>query len=145
MSNAIDLAVARIQDLAQGMTGITIKSAPDYPIENADPLPMVVTYVSGGNFQATNATLLHNFPTISAEFHFSRVNLKQATQQVNAVAFEFPRWLAGDPTLNSTVTSIVFGEDNTLPYAVRPFDFGKVQTQMLVFTIPVKILTSPLT
>ena len=144
MTNAIDNAISRIGDLAQAMTGTTIKSAPDYPIENVDPLPMCVAYVSGGNFQATNASMLLNFPNISCEFHFSRVNIKQAYQQINAVVYEFPQRLAKDPTLNSTITTIVFGENGTLPYIVRPFDFGKVQTQMLMFTIPIKILESPI-
>ena len=142
MSDLSD-AVARIQDLAQSLTGITIKSAPDYPIENVDPLPMVISYVGSGNFHAVNATTLKNFPVIHTEFHFSRVNLKQMAQQMTAVAFEFPKLLAGDPTLNSKVTTIVMDVGSPVPYESRPFEWGSVVTQMMLFAIPVKLLQAP--
>lgn len=150
--SSIDDAIARIQDIALALTGVAIKSAPDYPIESLDPLPMVSTYLSGGEFQFTNATLHHNFPSIAVEFHFSRLNLKQAYQQINSVAIEFPQRLAGDPTLNNTVTTIVSGRDNRIPYTVRPFTWREQSTtqsplitQMLMFTIPVKLLKDPTT
>jgi len=142
--NSLDNAIARIQDIALALTSVSVRSAPDYPIEDASALPMAISYLSGGNFQATNASLHHNFPIIAVEYHFSRVKLSQAYQQINAVALEFPQKLAGDPTLNGTVTTIVFGAESLINYIVRPFDFGKVQTQMLLFSIPIKLLRTPL-
>lgn len=143
MTNAIDNAVERLQDFALGMTGITIKSAPDYPIENADPLPMCVAYGASGNFYSVNASTLLNFPNIIVEFHFSRVNLKQMAQQINAVIFEYPKRIANDPTLDGSVDTVVMTQGQPLEYTSRPFAFGSVQTQMLQFTVPVKLLQAP--
>lgn len=143
MTNAIDNATARIQDLVATMTGITIKSAPDYPIENLDPLPMCIAFAGGGQFHAVNKTTLLNFPVINVEFHFSRVNLKQMQQQMNAVAFEFPKLLAGDPTLNGTVQTIVMPQDAPIQYDSKPFEWATVTTQMMLFAIPVKLLQAP--
>lgn len=145
MANAIDNAIARIQDIALAMTGITLKSAPDYPIEAPDPLPFGAAYLTGGEFRVTNATMHHNFPNIRVEFHFSRVNLKQAYQQINAVALEFPKRIAGDPTLNNTITTVLAGIEHPIPYEVRPFEWGQIATQMLAFTIPLKTLQAPQT
>lgn len=145
MTNAIDNAIARIQDIALAMTSVSIKSAPDYAIENADPCPFSVAWVGSGTFRATNATQMHNFPAINVEFHFSRINLKQTYQQINAVVYEFSSRLAADPTLNGTVMTIVFGQDAEIAYTVRPMEWGKVTTQMLMFTVPVKILQTPQT
>ena len=63
--NSIDNAIARLQDLAAACTSLTIKSAPDYPIENADPFPFSAAYISSGEFKATNANTTHLFPVIS--------------------------------------------------------------------------------
>jgi len=150
MTTAIDSAIARLQDISQALTGITIKSAPDYPIENVDPLPMSVAYVSAGRFEALNATTTLLFPTVNVEFHFSRLNLKQAYQQINAVVFEYAQRLAGDPKLNGTVDTIFTNDDGSIPFTVRPFNWGKPAgsnvdffTQMLLFEIPIKIMTTP--
>src|SRR3990167_11423168 len=98
MPNAIDNAIARLQNIAAACTSVTFKSAPDYPVDNVEPFPCSVCYIGGGQFVLTNATIHHNFPTINLELHFSRVNLKQAYQQIDAIALEFPKRLAGDPT-----------------------------------------------
>lgn len=139
----IDNAIARLQDLVQEITGLTIKSAPDYPIENADPFPMSVAYLSSGEVEFRNANLTRIFPVISLEIHFSRVNLKNTYQNINAVALELPRRLAKDPTLNGTVATIVSTAENRIAWTVAPFDFGKVMSQMLKFDIPVKTLQTP--
>jgi len=143
MTNTIDNAIARVQELALSMTSVTIKSAPEYAIENADPLPFWVAWVSSGYFYNVNPTQLLNFPSIDVEFHFSRVNLKQTYQQINSVIYEFVKVISGDPTLNGTVETIVFGRDNPLMYTVRPFEWNKITTQMLLFTVPVKIKQTP--
>jgi hypothetical protein len=151
MTNAIDDAVFRIQALALGMTEITVKSAPDYPIESVDPLPMVVSYVGGGQAHLSNATMLHNFPEIQVEFHLSRINLNLMSKQINAIVNEFPRRLAGDPTLNGKVKTVVMTPDNPLTYSMRPFVWGlegdrnRVLTMMVLFVVPIKLLPAPLT
>ncbi len=100
---SIDTAIARLQDLVQECTTVTIKSAPDYPIENADPFPMSIAYISGVSAYAMNATTTPIFPVITLEIHFSRVNLKDVYTKLNAIALELPKRIAGDPTLNGTV------------------------------------------
>lgn len=147
--SAIDNAIARVQDIVQACTTVTFKSAPDYPVENIEPFPCSICYIEGGTFHLTNKTVHHNFPTLALELHFSRVNLKQAYQQINAIAIEFPRRLAGDPTLNSTITTIVSTPDSPVAYEVRPFFWTpqgvqpQVVTMMLKFTIPIKTLQAP--
>lgn len=145
--SSIDNAIARIQAIALEMTDVQIKSAPDYPIETIDPLPMATSYLNSGTLYFVNSTLQKNFPTINVEFHFSRLNLRQANEQVNAVAIEFPQRLAGDPTLNGTVITIVGGADSDIPYTVNQyFPWGQppnIYSVMLKFDIPIKLLKSP--
>jgi hypothetical protein len=145
MANAIDNAVVRVQDIVLQMSSITIKSAPDYPIENADPCPFVATYAGSGEFYAGNGTMLKNFPVLNVEFHFSRVNIKQMQQQINAVAYEFPRRIAGDPTLNGTVETVVMTEERRIPYTVAPFEWANTATQRLLFQLPLKLKLSDMT
>lgn len=144
MANSVDDAIARLQDIVQSSSDVTFKSYPDYPIENADPFPMSIAYVADGNFTFTNASIHHNFVQIRLELHFSRVNLKNTYQQINATVLELPRRLAADPTLNGTVETIVATRDNPIAYTVRPFEWGKVQSELLQFVIPVKLLKSPI-
>ena len=149
-ANALDNAIARLQDISQAMTSVTIKSAPDYPLENEEPLPMSVAYLASGSFEAVNISTIKFLPRVNVEFHFSRVNLKQAYQQINAVALEFSQRLQGDPTLNAMVDTIYGTGDDTIPFTVRPFvwrertaTMSAFATQMLLFEITLKILESP--
>jgi len=139
----IDNAIARLQDLVQECTGVTIKSAPDYPIENADPFPFSAAYLSAGNFRFTNASMTHIFPTLTLEIHFSRINIKNTYQNINAIALELPRRLAKDPTLNGTVSTIVATQDQPISWEVAPFEYGSIKSQVLKFEIPFKTLQTP--
>jgi hypothetical protein len=148
---SVDSAIARLQDISQALTGVTIKSAPDYPIENEEPLPMSVAYLSGGSYEAVNKTTIKYLPKVNVEFHFSRINLKQAYQQINSVALEFSQRLQGDPTLNTTVQTIYGAGDDSIPFSVRPFIWREstkttsaFATQMLLFEITLKTLESPI-
>ncbi len=62
MANAIDNAIARLQNIAAACTTVTFKSAKDYPVDNVEPFPLSVCYISGGQFMLTNKTIHHNFP-----------------------------------------------------------------------------------
>ena len=140
----IDLVVTAIQDLVSNCTTISIKSAPDYPIENADPFPMSIVYVSGVSAYATNSTTTTILPTITLEIHLSRVNLKNTYIKLNALAVEIPKRLAGDPTLNGMVDTIVMTQGEPLVGVVSPFDWGSVKSEMLRFTIRFKALDTPI-
>jgi hypothetical protein len=151
MTNYLDDAIARLQDIALALTGVTIKSAPDYPIENEEPLPMSVAYFSSGSVDAMNSTTTKLIDKVNVEFHFSRLNLKQAYQQINTVRVEFARRLHGDPTLNGTVDTIFVNGEGDIPCTVRPFiwrertaTMSAFATQMLMFEITIKQLESPL-
>ena len=142
---SIDLAVSALQDLSLACTSVAIKSAPDYPIENADPFPFSVAYFSNGTFYAVNSDTLSFFPVMVIEFHFSRVNLKRAYQNINSIALEFARKLAGNPTLNSTVATIKMTQSEPIRFTVSPFKWGNIDSEMLKFEIPVKTLETPST
>jgi hypothetical protein len=144
MANAIDNAAARIQDIVLQMSSITIKSAPDYPVENADPFPFVATFAASGEFYG-GSVVLKNFPVLNVEFHFSRVNIKQMQQQINAVAYEFPRRIAGDPTLNGTVETVVMTEESRISYTSADAEWAGVKAKALVFQLPVKLKLSDMT
>lgn len=147
--SVIDNAITRLMNIAQACTTVTFKSAPDYPVENAEPFPCAIGYVNGGEFVLTNRTVHHNFPTLALECHFSRVNIKQAYQQINAIAIELPKRLAHDPTLDGSIDTIVATPDRPITYEVRPFLWTpqgvtpQVVSLMLKFTIPIKTLQAP--
>lgn len=144
MSGEVANAVARVQDIVDAITSVTFKSFPDFPVEHADAFPMSIAYMSGGKFIATNYTTTHLFPVIRAEFHFSRVNLKKAYQDIYNVAVEFSTRLAGDPTLNGTVNTIVSTDDQPLEWVCRPFEWGAVKSEAMIFEIPIKLLETPI-
>lgn len=157
MPNAIDNAITRMQNIAQALStltdvsggSVTIKSALDYPVENVEPFPCAICYVGGGQFMLTNASIHHNFPSLNVEFHFSRVNLRQAYLQIGQTVLEFPKRLAGDPTLDGSIDTILAGRDTPVTYTVRPYQWTPqgvtpiIMSQMLLFTIPIKTLQAP--
>jgi hypothetical protein len=145
MASEIDNAVARLADIVLSMSTIAIKSAPDYMVENVEPCPFAAIYASGARVYATNSTVLHNYITIAVEFHLSRINIKQMQQQANAIMYEFPRRLAGDPTLNGTVETILFSADNPIEATSGPFEWQQVSTHRILFPVPVKFRPAPLT
>lgn len=140
----IDNAIARLQDLVQACTTVTIKSADDYPKEVADAFPYSIGYLGSGAFQFTNSSTIHMFPSIILEIHFNRSNLKFAYQCINAIGLELPRRLAADPTLNGTVSTIVATESNRVQWEVGPFEYNNIKSQVLKYDIPVKTLQTPI-
>lgn len=152
--SSIDDAIARIQEISLALTTIPqaarIMQAPNYPMEAPPAFPASIAFLSGGEFTLGNASIHHNFPIVSVEFHFSRVNLTLCYQQINAVVIEFPQRLAGDPRLGGAVDTIVGGMDSRILYAVRPFVWAQasqtqsqITSQMLGFSVPIKLLKAP--
>jgi hypothetical protein len=136
-------AIARLQDIVAACTSVTFKSAQDYPVDNIEPFPFSVAYIGGGTWRKVNSTTVIILPVINWELHFSRVNIKQAHQQIDALCIEIPRRLSADPTLNGTVDTIVM--DEPLVMEVRPFVWSAtVTSEMLKFSIPIKTLQTPL-
>jgi hypothetical protein len=140
MTNAIDNAIARLQDLALSCTSVIIKAAPDYPVEDASILPMSIAYFYNGTIESGDASTVAFLPTvINVDFYFSRVSLKQAYQQSDAIYFEYGCKLKGDPTLNGKVDTIIF----PIQIMSRAMEWNKIAVQMLRFSIPVKIIDTP--
>jgi hypothetical protein len=66
-------------------------------------------------------------------------------QQANAIMYEFPRRLAGDPTLNGTVETILFSVDSPIEATSGEFLWKDISTHRIVFPVPVKFRPAPLT
>lgn len=136
--SVIDSAIARLQDLAQACTNI--QNAPDYPIEDATALPLVITHITGGDMTVINASTVQLNPIVSVDFHFARVNIKDAYQRIDTIVPEYLQRLGGDPTLNGTVDTIQF----PVPFVVQPAQWDNVITQMVSFTVQLKTLEVPI-
>lgn len=145
MTNAIDSAIARLQDLSQACTSVTIKSAPDYPPENAEPAPFSIAHLASARGVGQSQGMLKFLPVINVDFYFSMVNLKQVYQQLDAIALEFTQRVAGDPTLNATISTVRSGDDEGITCEdVGALDWGSVPFHVLRFSIPLKINTTTL-
>lgn len=143
----IDNAIKRLQVLALACstTDNVIKSAPDYPVDDAKNLPLSIAHLGGGQGIAVNATDLQFEPEILIDFHFSRTHLKDTYRRIDMTAPAFMQRLAGDPQLtgtdnNPTVDTIQF----PVVMEVIPAEWDNVTTQMLRFIVPVKSLEVPI-
>lgn len=146
MANDIDNAILRLQAIAlqctipnSGPSSTALKAAPNYPIEDATALPIAIAHLSNGTASPDNASTARILPTVNVDFHFSRISLKNAYTQIDAVAQDFSQRLCGDPTLSGIISTIVF----PVTFNVMPAQWDKITTQMLSFTIPMKLLKTP--
>jgi len=134
----IDDAIARLQALALAST--YIKGAPTYPPEDAAVLPMAVAWIASGNANEINATDLKFIMNVNVDVHINNSILKESYTRVNAIIPDYIKRLGGDPTLNGTVSTIVFPID----FMVGPADWGTIPTLMIRFNVPIKFnLLSP--
>lgn len=138
--SVVDSAIARLQDLVQACTAVTVRLAPDYPISDASMLPLSIAHLVEGSGQADTADQTRLLLTANVDVHFARQSLKDAYQKIDAIAVEYLQRLAGDPTLNGTVDTIVF----PVTFTVSPAQWDNVQTQMITFVVQFKELTTPL-
>lgn len=133
-NNNIDAAVARLQALALACTSVSIKSAPTYPVENAEPAPFTIAHIVDGEIQSGDITYGLLFTTIAVDFLFSRTSLLQAYGFIDAIAKEYPARLIGDPTLFNNVTTISF----PVPFSLRTETWNKVPFEILTFLVKLK-------
>lgn len=136
-----DDAVQRLQTLALAITSETIRGAPSYPVEDAMVLPLSIAYWASGTGQADEATTVRMLINAKVDFHVNTISLKSAYSQLNNIIPEYLQRLAGDPTLNGKVDTIVF----PVSFEVSPAQWDKVVTLMASFTIPLKFRESPTT
>lgn len=132
-------AVARVQAIARQCTGV--RASPAQPTESADVLPVAISWPENGTLTPNDATFTTGLHTIRCEMHASRDMLKDAVQKITGWAEQFPKHLAGDPTLDGAVDSIVF----PVTYSVQSIQWGETPTLALVWQVPVKILAAPTT
>jgi hypothetical protein len=137
--SVIDNAIARLQVLALRCTNI--KNAPNYPIEDATSLPLAIAHIFSGEGIGSNASTVQLNTTVNVDFHFARVNIKDAYSRIDTLIPEYLQRLGGDPTLNGTVDTIQF----PVPYSVNPAQWDTVITQMVSFAVTFKTLETPIT
>jgi hypothetical protein len=133
----IDTTIQRIQTIAKAtiFDGTnTFKNAPDYPTDDASVLPLVITHLSGGNITQMNATDTKFIVNINTEFHIDRNILRLTYQKIDTFIPDFIQRLGGDPTLASSVSTIIY----PVTFIVTPAEWDSIITQMVSFTIPVK-------
>lgn len=128
----IDTTIARIQVIADACAGI--KAAPNYPTDDASVLPMAIAHITGGTGLAINATDVKFIANITVDFHFDRLILRLTYAAIDALIPDFIQRLGGDPTLSSSVSTIVY----PVTFTVSPAQWDSITTQMVSFVIPVK-------
>jgi hypothetical protein len=137
----IDDAIARLQTIALACTATTIKAAPNYPVMDAAVLPLAVAHITAGTGQADDATSARLLLTVSVDVHFNRQSIKDAYTKIDKFIPEYLQRLAGDPTLNGKVDTIVF----PVSFVVVPTQWDQVTTQMVSFQVPLKFIQTPTT
>jgi hypothetical protein len=139
----IDDAIVKLQTHALALTtpSMKIRSAPSHPVEDASVLPLAIAHIVEGSGQADEATTARLLLTVGVDFHLSRTSLKNAYSEIDKIIPEFLQRLAGDPTLGSTVDTIVF----PVTFTVTPADWGSVVTQAVFFRVPLKFREDPIT
>jgi hypothetical protein len=134
----VDTTVQRIQVLARACTGV--KASPPYPVDDAGVLPMAIAHITSGTGMQVNATDTKFIANVSVDFHFDRQILRLTYTAIDALIPDFIQRLGGDPTLNSSVSTIIY----PVTFQVTPAQWDSVITQMVSFTVPVKFnLLSP--
>jgi len=138
----IDDAIARLQYHALAISSEHVRGAPSYPVDDASVLPLSIAYIASGTGSIDDSTTARLLLTVNVDFHVNRtVSMKSAYTQLNNIIPEFLRRLAGDPTLNAKVDTIVF----PVSFSVMPAQWDAVTTQMASFTIPLKFRETPTT
>lgn len=137
-------AIKRLQELAQSCSwgDGQIHYAPDYPVENAAVLPFSIAHFGDGSATAADASFVKFMPNIFVDFFFARAQLSTAYRQMDSVIEQYPKLLAGDPTLADTVVTIRFPITWTEPTRQT---YNTLDTLMVRFTVPIKTLPTPTT
>ncbi len=137
----IDDAITRLQYHALAITGTTVRGAPPYPVEDATVLPLAIAYISDGTGSIDDSTTARLLLTVKVDFHVNRISMKSAYTELNAIIPEYLKRLAGDPTLNGKVDTIVF----PVSFQVMPAQWDRITTQMASFQVPLKFRETPTT
>lgn len=137
----IDDAITRLQYHALAITSTTIRGAPSYPVEDATVLPLAIAYIAEGSGNVDDSSTARLLLTVKVDFHVNRMSMKSAYTELNNIVPEYLKRLAGDPTLNGKVDTIIF----PVTFMVMPAQWDRVVTQMASFTVPLKFRETPTT
>ena len=136
----ISAAITQLQTLMLATTDLTIKGAPDYPVDDAGVLPLSIAHITGGTGSADNATDTRLLLDVAIDVHFDRLSMKRTYQSVTKLIPEYLRRLGGDPTLGGAVNTIVY----PVTVTVEPAQWDSVATHMVRFSMTLKLLETPL-
>lgn len=136
----ITTAIKNLQEIVLSSSDTTIKAAPDYPVEDANVLPLSIAYISNGQSTADDDGSARMLLTLKVDVHFSRVSIVEAYKQINRFVPELLKRLAGDPTLGGSVDTIVY----PITFEVLPMQYNAIITQAVSVSVPVKIRTGTL-
>jgi hypothetical protein len=128
-----DDAITRLQVLA--LSSAKMKAAPYYPVASATMLPLAIAYVASGNLTAVNATDAKLIFNINVDIHFPENDLTSLYKMIYEFIPDYLKRLAGDPTLNTKVSTIVYPV--TFSY-VGGVEYNTVKTQLMQFVVPIK-------
>ena len=134
-------AIIELQTLSRALTSVTIKSAPDNIIANADPTPFSIAYIrdAAGTIQMRGS--LKMIVHINVDFYFNITNPKLTFANINAVAREYLLKLAANVTLSSKVTTIIYSdEEHPTAENVGQNAYGGIDLYLLRFVVPLKLM-----
>jgi hypothetical protein len=138
---SIDSAITRLQSLAL-QTSITVRSAPAKPVSDASVLPMSIAHLRSGEMRGGDTTMNVQMHTVGVDFHVSRISLRQAYTELDAIVPEYMNLLAGDPTLQGAVDTIDLAN---VTYSIQPAQWDTITTLAAFFSVPIKIMGTPST
>lgn len=141
---SVSTALARLRALASGCTSVVIKSVPNTPKENIDPLPMAIVRIESLTGHVEN-TALYLLVTAVVEFHFSRVNIKQSYEQSDAIFVEYMQRLGGDPTLGGAVSTVELSRAQPVQANAGVTEWQDTTTRVVQFLVTFKSVVETLT
>lgn len=130
----IDSTITRLQQLALGLS--SVKSAPQTPPESAAVLPLAVAFIGSASAELQTAGVAKYLYNFQVDIHVSLSPLKSAYTQIDQIIPEYLAALAGDPTLNGQITTVVY----PVTCEVSPTSWNGINTLMASFTVPCKYM-----
>jgi len=133
-------ALAQAISLVGAIAGINF--APNHPPENAADFPFVTAFPGTGRYVArASATQKKAVHTAQLEVHVSRQMLPDAMEQIWPLADDVADVLMNNPTLTSTVDTIIMSDDTPITYTFGASEWAGVETLAFIFQVPFKQIT----
>lgn len=126
-------AIDAIQDIM--LTISAIREAPDEPPEAINVYPFAVCFAGSGEWHQEPAGMKKGLHTITLQVHWARKDLPRDIQKAMALVETIPNEIMDDPTLATTVDTII----DPITYTFGALSWGGVDTIGFDFKIRVKI------